>query len=256
MKGTDKVTEALQCLSLEAIAPYQTDLGFKFDRDPPWIRPNHITDLEEHADFLSELENDDLLCKLFPDDDESKGRIRTFRPKTIASRLINSALWHLTHRDALSQESILEFLRAEINDLRLLAKGEEVNTPVWAAFGVQLPPDTRLHTSLGVLRNRSNSDKYLVGEEFNPNLGCILDSTFKERQDISSSARVQTSYSPGFNYEKITQLSIALLLVQEGQEIKPAMPWLFCKSQLLGGGLVSSTTQQFKKGLSSEIATS
>jgi len=41
---------------------------------------------------------------------------------------------------------------------------------------------------------------------------------------------------------------MALLLVQEGQEIKSAMPWLFCKSQLLGGGLVTSSSQQFKKG--------
>lgn len=47
-------------------------------RTPPFVKPQRISEHPRHREFIKSLEEDPVLGKLFPDDDEQRGYIRTF----------------------------------------------------------------------------------------------------------------------------------------------------------------------------------
>lgn len=185
---TDQVYESIANLAKEVICPDGVNL-IEFDRDPPFVRPHVITERPKHKDFISSLEQDKQLCILFPDDDEKKLRIRTFRPKSLASRFINGALWHAAHQNELTLQMVLSIIQSFVNDLRTLAAGNKIKVPTWVCFCQGLEENTVVNTRIGTLRNWRLADRYLQMEQQQAVGGSIFTTWTEQGHDISSTAK-------------------------------------------------------------------
>ncbi len=244
---TDNASLALLKLTRELLTNNDGSLK-EFDRDPPFIRYETIYNSETHDEFIGSLESDADLHILFPDDDEKKYRIRTFRPSTLAGRFINSALWHAAHELELNANKIESTILQHLRDLRSLAKGDLIHVPTWVCFGNRLGDDAVIHTKIGTLRNWRKSDVYLepMPEDHAINGGMVFTTWTEEAHDISSIAGIQTKGPASQLNPEIIRLAIALS--QKSNSPDPVTPWLFCLGQTLGAGTCSSERSIFRKG--------
>lgn len=247
MSNTDKVLSALLNLAKELLILHDGNLR-EFDRDPPFLKPQTITAAKSHKEFIQALEVDSDLKILFPDDDEKKKRIRTFRPKTLAGRLINSALWHAAHNSEFNFHRIEDVLNNHLSDLRRLANGKLIRVPTWVFFGNTLPDNTVVHTKIGTLRNWIESDRYFesIPEEQHIAGGMVFTTWTEESHDISSSANVQTKGPASQLNPEIVRLAIALS--QNTYSPEPVTPWMLCLGQTLGAGTSTVERSYFRKG--------
>lgn len=194
-----------------------------------------------------------MLRDLFPDDDESKRRIRSHRPSHVAHQLINAALWQCAHRGSLTADCVLEYIHSAIDDLRTLVKRRPIRTPVWVGFGAELPAGSRVETPWGTLRPWEERDRLLIESALRgvppPDRGCVLETQTEVIWPVSSSVRDPGAiHGVGLEDERWKRISLALLLLQDIESPKSTEPWFCCQAQALGPGIVSSSTRQFIKG--------
>ena len=245
--------QALNALAWECVLDASTKGVRDLGRSPPFVKASVVAANPLHEAFVLSLKEDDVLIDLFPDDDESKGRIRSHRPSLVAHQLINAALWRCAHRRSLSADCILEYLHFGIQALRGLAKGRPVEAPVWVGFGVQLPAGTEIVTPYGILRNWAEGDRLLLssamsGETY-PERGTVLEAHTQVSWGVSSTSPAGAIiYCVGLEDDRWKRLSLALLLLQGPDEARPTQPWFCCQAQALGPGIVSGEVRQFIKG--------
>ena len=151
MTSETDVQEALEALAWELVLDRSTGAVRDLNRSPPFIKPRLVTSHSRHQDFLSTLERDPLFKNLFPDDDETKHRIRSHRPSSVAHQLINAALWRCAQKGSLTSDCVLEQIRSGLDGVRALVSRHPVKTPVWVGFGADLPADSQVQTPWGIL---------------------------------------------------------------------------------------------------------
>lgn len=252
MTAVDAVLEVLRQIASDVALDGSTGTIRDLGRDVPFVRPASITAHPEHAVFLEALEQDPVLGKLFPDDDESRGWIRGVRPSALASRLINGALWHAAMQGQPIVEVVDAWLESSLNSLRGVINGHPLDIPVLVGFGAELPPDTRIETPWGTLRSRQPFDVPVLaacGAEHDPGWGSILESHVTQHEwTVLASDGPGRIVSPSLDDERWQRVALALLLAQTDSPAKPTRPWFLAMMQPLGHGSSSGSFRQFRKG--------